>query len=82
MQPTNSDIMTALHQMHGDVKVALDRTVTHERNINTLSSKVEGHGLDIAKAKGQATLIGGMASIIVAAFFEIGKAIFGGPHAS
>lgn len=74
--------MRALHELHGDVKVALDRTVTHERSLTALSSKVEGHGLDIAKTKGQATVFGTLASAVMVGAIEIGKSLLRGPHSS
>ncbi len=78
-QPTLSDVLNAVKEIHGDVRVALDRTTTHERSITALSSKVDGHDRDIAGAKSQATFFGTLASALVVGFIEGAKALFG-PH--
>lgn len=81
-QPTSSDIMRALHELHGDVKVALDRTNKQDIQITALNSRVTDQGLDIANAKGQATVLGAVASSLMVVLIEGGKALFRGGHTS
>jgi hypothetical protein len=81
------DILGALRQiddnvrnLHGDVKVALDRTIYHSEKIRNLEDGLGKQGLDIARAKGQAAAIAIGGSGIFAVLLEWGKSIFGGHH--
>lgn len=78
--PTLSDVLEAVRQLNGDVRVALDRTVNQDRVLTNLTTKVDAHDRDIAGAKSQATFFGTLASAVVVALIEGSKAIFG-PHA-
>lgn len=82
MQPTNSELLGVLREIHGDVRVALDRTVTQGTAIAALTHKVGEHGLDLAKAKGQATVFGTVASAMMVGLIEAAKSILGGSHSS
>ena len=83
-QPTLIDVMSAIQGLHGDVKdlhgdvsVALDRTVSLERTTTVLSSKVDNHGLQIAGAKAQATMLASIGSAVVVGVIELGKRLLG-----
>lgn len=65
-EPSNHDILAAVSSLHGDVKVALDRTVRLDQKTNMLEDRVNGHGIAIATAKGSAAAFGSLAGIISA----------------
>lgn len=81
-QPTNTDLMQAIREIHGDVRVALDRTVNQGAQITALSTQVHGHTADIASAKGHAAAIGTAISTGILIAIEIGKTIIRGPSPS
>jgi hypothetical protein len=78
--PTISDVLDAIHKLNGDVRVALDRTENHSDALVALTTKVDAHGLDMAKAKGQASVLGVMGSVFVVGLVEAAKALFAQPH--
>lgn len=77
-EPTNSDIMHVIREMHGDIRVALERTRVHEDDNKAIWLKLNATAQDQAKLKGQATIFGTIASAIMVALIEGGKAFF--PH--
>ena len=78
--PTLSDVLDAVREIHGDVKVALDRTEKHAETLLSLATKVDGHGLEMAKAKGQASVIGVVGSGLLIGAVELAKWAFGQGH--
>lgn len=75
-QPSNQEILEAIREIHGDVRVALDRTENQDGRLNKLSDRVDGHGLDIARAKGNAASFGALASIAIVFVIEYLKSVF------
>ena len=76
--PDLTDVMRELRQIHGKLEVALDRTVNQEKKISEIDTRVHQHGLDIASTKGQATVLGTIASAVMVGLIEGAKSVFGG----
>ncbi len=81
-EPTNSDLLRAIGDLHGDIKVALDRTVHHADELETLFQRTNQHAIEIAKAKGSAATIGLLVSGAVVGVIELARSWFsvGGGH--
>ena len=76
-EPTNATILEVLREVHGDVRVALDRTQNLSKIAENLDKRVTDHGLDLARAKGSASVFGSIASVVVVGVIEGCKAILG-----
>lgn len=70
-------IMVKLSEIHGDVKVALDRTTNHQGSIDDLYSKHNSHANELAESRGRsktyavlATLLGGSVGFILQRIFH------------
>lgn len=82
-QPSTGDILEAVRNLHGDVKVALDRTEQHDKRLGKVEDTQKTHGLDIARAKGSASTIASLVAIGATVLVDLLKAaIGGGSHSS
>lgn len=73
-----SDVMDKLTTIHGDVKVALDRTDSQGKELSVMKTEQIHQGQEIARAKGHATALGAIASVVVVAVIEWIKSAAGG----
>lgn len=76
-EPTLNDVMTAVTSLHGDVKVALDRTVNQATAIESITTRLQKQGEDIAGARGSAGVLGSLAAGVVVGIVEAAKAVIG-----
>lgn len=56
-------IMVKLGEIHGDVRVALDRTATHSASIDDLYSKHNAHANELAETRGRTKTYAAMAAL-------------------
>ena len=78
--PTISDVLDAMRELHGDVKVALDRTGKHETHITEIRNKVSTVEMDVSSLKTRAAVYGTVAATAVAAVVEWGRGLFDVGH--
>lgn len=79
-EPTNADLMKTLREMHGDIRVALERTEVQARESQNIWTGLNKVTSEQAALKGQATIVGALASALLVGVIEAAKMIFGSGH--
>lgn len=69
-------IMGKLGEIHGDVKVALDRTINHQTAIDDLYTKHGRHANELAETRGRVKAYSAMAALLGASVGWILQRIF------
>ncbi len=78
MTATLEQVLSAVNRLHGDVRVALDRTENQGAAITALTMTVTEHGKEMAATKSQATFFGTLASAVMVGLIEGAKTLFSG----